>query len=480
MLGDGFLHKYGVCNMPKSRRIGVDYISTPLADVPTVGALEDVVNSINSLKEELDSIKGNTGGLSGELIDSVKQSISALAQRINTLESEEKESSEKLDSISGALAVAILLAQKAQRKEESSFQIVIKKPEELIFTFDHLGNYVDVKTQLEHYASLLKKVQDLKSRGAKLNGKLLIHGRPGTGKTTLVYALAKESQVPIIDFQKSLASGSQDDLIPGIHSIFKFIRESSNKPVILFMDNFDVLAQSRDLSQSSTLSSILDELDATNLCDHYVLVIAATNRPDLLDTAVWTRFDDILYVPLPDTRARTEILHVLLSRLLYEKNIDFPQISEATENFSGADLENLISRALVLLEKGRKKEKVLTTDILLEIAHSMRTEILQRVKEKIKLQKKDSKEENLQQSLVQDIVTNDRQYEKLLTALTKLKGGDSLSSDEVAVTKNFEFLTSNPVKGIEVLKEKRERVLRVRETMQKMWGAKLDHRSKTE
>jgi transitional endoplasmic reticulum ATPase len=467
--------------MPKSRRIGVDYISTPLADVPTVDALEDVVNSINSLKEELDSIKGNTGGLSGELIDSVKQSISALAQRINTLESEEQKSSEKLDSISGALAAAILLTQKAQRREESLFRIVIKKPEELLFTFDHLGNYGDVKTQLEHYASLLKKVQELKSRGAKLNGKLLIHGRPGTGKTTLVYALAKESQVPIIDFQKSLASGSQDNLIPGIHSIFKFVRESSdNKPLILFIDNFDALAQSRDLSQSSVLSSILDELDATNLCDHSVLVIAATNRPDLLDTAVWTRFDDILYVPLPDARARTEILHVLLSRLLYEKNIDFPQISEATENFSGADLENLISRALVLLEKGRKKEKVLTTDILLEIAHSMRTEILQRVKEKTKLQKKDLKEENLQQSLVQDIVTNDRQYEKLLNVLTKLKGGDSLSSEELAFAKNFEFLTSNPVKGIEVLKEKRERVLKVRETMQKMWGGKLDRRSKTE
>nr|MDO8082301.1 ATP-binding protein [Candidatus Freyarchaeota archaeon] len=460
--------------MPKSRRIGVDYISTPLADVPTVDALEDVVNSINSLKEELDSLKGNTGGLSGEIIDSVKQSINTLTQRINMLEGEEKESSGKLDSISGALAAAILLTQRVQRKEEPAFQIVINKPEELIFTFDHLGNYADVKTQLEHYVSLLKRVQDLKSRGAKLNGKLLIHGRPGTGKTTLVYALAKESKVPIIDFQKSLASGSPDNLIPGIHAIFKFIRESpDNKPLILFIDNFDVLAQSRDLSQSSTLSAVLDELDATNLCDHSVLVIAATNRPDLLDTAVWPRFDDIIHVPLPDTRARTEILHALLSSLLYEKNIDFPQISEATENFSGADLENLIFRAVVLLEKGRKKEKVLTTDILLEIAHSMRTEILQRIREKPQFQKKDlQREENLQQSLVQDVVTNDKQYEKLLTALTKLKGGDSLSSDEVAIVKNFEFLTSNPEKGIEVLKEKRERVQRVQETMQKMWGAK--------
>lgn len=467
--------------MPKSRRIGVDYISTPLADVPTVEALEDVVESINRLKEELDSIKGNTGGLSGEIIDSVKQSINTLAQRISTLESEEKESSEKLDSISGALAAAILLAQRTPRREESTFQIVIKKPEELVFTFDHLGNYSDVKAQLEHYASLLKRVQDLKSRGVKLNGKLLIYGRPGTGKTTLVYALAKESQIPIVDFQKSLATVSSDKVIQGIHSIFKYVRESpDNKPLILFIDNFDVLAQSRDLSPSSTLSSILDELDATNICDHYILIIAATSRPDLLDTAVWTRFDDVIYVPLPDTRMRTEILHVLLSRILYEKNIDFPQISEATENFTGADLENLIFRALVSLEKGHKKEKVLTTDILLEIAHSMRTEIIQRVKEKIKLPKKDLREETLQQYLVQDIVTNDRQYEKMLTVLTKLKGGDSLSSDEVTLAKNFEFLTSNPVKSIEVLREKRERVLKVRETMQKMWGGKLDSRSKTE
>ncbi|WXG40903.1 MAG: ATP-binding protein [Candidatus Freyarchaeum deiterrae] len=458
--------------MPKSRRIGVDYISTPLADVPTVDALEDVVNSINSLKDELDSIKGNTPGLSGELIENVKQSISALTQRISSLEGEGKESSGKLDSISSALAASILLTQRAQRKEEPDFQVVIRKPEELVFTFDHLGNYDDIKTQLENYASLLRKIQDLKSQGAKPNGKLLIQGRSGTGKTTLVYALAKESKVPIIDFQKSLASGSPNDLIPGIHAIFKFIRENpDNKPLILFIDNFDVLTQSRDLSQPSTLSAMLDELDATNLCDHSVLVIAATSRPDLLDTAVWTRFDDIIRVPLPDNRARTEILHVLLSSLLYEKNIDFPQISEATENFSGADLENLIFRAVVSLEKGRKK--VLTTDILLEIAHSMRTEILQRISEKPKFQKKDlQREENFQQYLVQDIITNDKQYEKLLTALTKLKGGDPLSSDEVAIVKNFEFLTSNPEKGIAVLKEKRDRLQKVQGTMQKMRGAR--------
>ncbi len=458
--------------MPKSRQIRVDYISTPLADIPTVGALEDVVKSINSLKEELDSMKEDTGGLSGELIETVKQSINNLTERMNALEGEEKELSEKLNSISGVLAAALLLSRRATHQEELDFQIVIKKPSELVFTFDHLGNYADVKTQLEYYASLLRKIQDLKSRGAKMNGKLLIQGRAGTGKTKLVYALAKESNVPIIDFQKSLASGSSDNIIPGIHAIFRFIRENSeNKPLILFIDNFDVLAQSRDLSKSSTLSDVLDELDATNLCDHSLLVIAATSRPDLLDTAVWTRFDDIIHVPLPDTRARTEILHVILSGLSYEKNIDFPQVSEATENFSGADLENLISRAVVLLEKKRKKE--LTTDILLELAHSMRTEILQRIRGESKFQNKNpQREENLYLSLVQDLVTNDKQYEKLLSALTKLKGGDSLSSDEIAIVKNFEFLTSNPEKGIEVLKEKRERVQRVQEIMQKMWGAK--------
>ncbi|MGQ9719765.1 MAG: AAA family ATPase [Candidatus Jordarchaeum sp.] len=458
--------------MPKSRRIRVDYISTPLADVPTVDALEDVINSINSLKEELDAMKENTGGLSGEMIETVKQSINTLTERINGIEVEGRDFSEKLDSISGALAAAILLMQRAQRQEESIFQIVIKKPEELIFTFDHLGNYSEEKTQLEHYVSLLRKIPDLKSKGSKLNGKLLIHGRTGTGKTKLVYALAKEAKVPIIDFQKSLAFGLPDNLITGIHVIFKFIREDSqNKPLILFIDNFDALAKSRDLFQSPTLSAVLDELDATNVVDHSVLVIAATNRPDLLDAAVWTRFDDVLHLSLPDARARTEILHVLLSPLLYEKNVDFPQISEATENFSGADLENLISRTVVLLEKRRKK--VLTTDILLEIAHSMRTEILQRIREKSTFQKKNKKEEdNFQQSLIQDIVTNDKKYERLLLALTKLKGGDSLSSDEIAIAKNFEFLTSNPEKGIEILKEKRERVQRVQETMQKMWGAK--------
>ncbi len=458
--------------MPKNRKVIVDYISTPLADVPTVDALEDVVNSINSLKEELDAIKENAGGLSGEIIETVKQSINTLTERITGLEGEEKELSGKLDSISGALAAAILLTKRTQRQEKFDFQIVIKKPEELIFTFDHLGNYSEEKTKLEHYASLLRKIQDLKSKGAKLNGKLLIQGRSGTGKTKLVYALAKESKVPLIDFQKSLASGSPDNIIPGIHAIFKFIREDSdNKPLILFIDNFDVVAQSRNLSQNATLSAMLDELDATNLCDHSILVIAATNRPDLLDAAVWTRFDDVLHVPLPDARARTEILHVLISPILYEKNVDFPQISESTENFSGADLENLISRAVVLLEKRRKK--VLTTDILLEIAHSMRTEILQRIKEKSKFQKIDFQGEvNLHQSLVQDIVTDDKQYEKLLLALTKLKGGDSLSSDEIAIVKNFEFLTSNPEKGIEFLKEKREKVQRFQETMQKMWGAK--------
>ncbi|MEM2135856.1 MAG: AAA family ATPase [Candidatus Jordarchaeaceae archaeon] len=457
--------------MPKNRRIRVDYISTPLADVPTVDALEDVVNSINSLKEELDSLKGGASGLSGEIIETVKKSISTLTDRINGLEEDKKDLSQKFDSVVGALAATILLTQKVKREKEVDFQVIMKKPEELTFTFDHLGNYEDAKAQLEDYASFLGKIPELKSRGVKLGGKLLICGRPGTGKTTLVYALAKESKVPIIDFQKSLATGPPEDIATGIHAIFKFVREdSNNKPLILFIDNFDALAQSRDLNQSSVLSALLDELDSTNLCDHSILVIAATNRPDLLDAAVWTRFDDVISVPLPDVRARAEILHLLLSRLLYEKNIDFPQVSEATENFSGADLENLVSRAVVLLEKRRKK--ILTTDILLEIAHSMRTEISQRIKEK-QLQKRNlQREEYLHQALVQDVVTDDKKYEKLLLTLTKLKSGDSLSKDEILIAKNFDFLTSNPEKSIEVLKEKRERFQRVQETMQKMWGAK--------
>ena len=464
-----FTHMVG--NMTKNKRIRVDYISTPLADVPTVDALEDVVKSINSLKEELDSIKENAGGLGEELVETIKQSITTLSERLNGLEGEKRELSEKLDSISGALAAAILLTQRTQKKEPE-YKVIIKRPAELIHTFDHLGNYTEVKNQLKHYASMLRKIHDLKSRGVDLDGKLLLHGRSGTGKTTLVYALAKESNVPIIDFQKSLASGPPDSIVSGIHAIFEFIRESSDsKPSIVFIDNFDTLVQSRDVSPSDTLSAVLDELDATSLCDHSVLVIAVTNRPDLLDTAVWTRFDDVIYVPLPDIRARTEILHILLSGLSYEKNIDFPQVSEATENFSGADLKKLISRAVVLLEKRRKK--VLTTDILLEIAHSMRTEISKRIRGEHKFQDKNSHvEESLYASLVKDLVTDDKRYEKLLSALTKLKAGDPLSSDEIAMVRNFEFLTLDPEKGIEILKEKRERIRRVQETMQKMWGAR--------
>ena len=194
---------------------------------------------------------------------------------------------------------------------------------------------------------------------------VLLYGPPGTGKTLLAKAVATESEANFIAIKgPEILSKWVGESERAIREVFQKARQSA--PTVIFIDEIDAIAPMRGLFPDShvtdrIVNQLLTEMDGiAELKD--VVVIAATNRPDIIDPSLLRpgRFDRIIYVPPPDKDARLEILRVHTRNVPLDKDVDLEKLAEMTENYSGADLMALVREAvfIALEESGMKPTKV--------------------------------------------------------------------------------------------------------------------------
>lgn len=218
--------------------------------------------------------------------------------------------------------------------------------------WDDVGGLEDVKQKLREMVELpLKKPEKFKKIGIKPPRGILLYGPPGCGKTLLAKAVATESDANFISIRgPEVFSKWVGESEKAIRETFRKARMAA--PSIIFIDEIDSLAPRREFSGGDSavservISQLLTEMDGLVTLED-VVVMAATNKPHLLDNALLRpgRFDYLVYVPKPDLKARLEILKVYTRRMALNQSVNIEDLAERTEGFSGADLEALCREA---------------------------------------------------------------------------------------------------------------------------------------
>jgi cell division protease FtsH len=230
-------------------------------------------------------------------------------------------------------------------------------------TFDDVAGLTEAKEELEEIKDFLQNPDRYRQMGAKIPRGVLLFGPPGTGKTLLAKAVAGEAGVPFM----SISGSDFVEMFVGVgasrvRDLFEQAKASA--PAIVFIDEIDAVGRHRGAGlggghdeREQTLNQLLVELDGFegNLG---VIVMAATNRPDILDPALLRpgRFDRQVVVDHPDIRGRTAILEVHARGKPLAKDVDLEALAQQTPGFTGADLANLINEAALLAARGRRKE----------------------------------------------------------------------------------------------------------------------------
>ncbi|MEM3160784.1 MAG: CDC48 family AAA ATPase [Nitrososphaera sp.] len=216
-----------------------------------------------------------------------------------------------------------------------------------------IGGLDDVKRQLQEAVEWPLKYPDLFSKlGHTVPKGILLHGPSGTGKTMLAKAVASESEANFISINgPELLSKWIGESERGIREVFRRARQAS--PCVIFFDEIDAIASARSEGGGSTeriVSQILTEMDGISEL-HGVVVIAATNRPDMIDPALMRpgRFDRIVLVPNPDAKTRKKILEIHARKVPLGRDADFDKLAEMTEGLSGADTAAIINTAVSLV-----------------------------------------------------------------------------------------------------------------------------------
>ncbi len=230
-------------------------------------------------------------------------------------------------------------------------------------TFKDVAGAKEAKEELQEIVEFLKFPKKFHDLGAKIPRGVLLLGAPGTGKTLLARSVAGEAQVPFFHI-----SGSEFvEMFVGVgasrvRSLFQ--KAKKNAPCILFIDEIDAVGRKRGSGlggshdeREQTLNQILVEMDGFEATQN-IIVIAATNRPDVLDPALLRpgRFDRRVMIDLPDLRDREAILQVHARKKPLAKTVSLRTIAERTAGFSGADLANILNEAAILAARNGRKE----------------------------------------------------------------------------------------------------------------------------
>jgi cell division protease FtsH len=240
-------------------------------------------------------------------------------------------------------------------------------------TFKDVAGADEAKEELQEVIDFLKHPQRYNKLGAKIPKGVLLFGPPGTGKTLLARAVAGEAGVPFY----SISGSDFVEMFVGVgasrvRDLFEQAKKSA--PCIVFIDEIDAVGRQRGAGlggghdeREQTLNQLLVEMDGFGI-NEGIIVIAATNRPDILDHALLRpgRFDRQIVVDRPDMRGREEILKVHVKGKPVDSNVNLGTIAKQTTGFTGADLANLVNEAALLT--ARRNEKVINMDAMGEAA----------------------------------------------------------------------------------------------------------------
>ncbi len=235
-------------------------------------------------------------------------------------------------------------------------------PSQRKITFEDVAGVDECKDELVEIIEFLKDPTKFRKLGGRIPKGVLMSGPPGTGKTLLAKAVAGEAEVPFF----SISGSDFVEMFVGVgasrvRDLFEEGRK--NAPCILFIDEIDAVGRSRGTGLGSgndereqTLNQLLVEMDGFDAMEG-IIVVAATNRPDVLDPALLRpgRFDRQIHVSLPDIKGREAILKIHARKVVQEEGIDFSIIAKGTPGFSGADLKNLVNEAALWAARQNKQ-----------------------------------------------------------------------------------------------------------------------------
>jgi cell division protease FtsH len=231
-----------------------------------------------------------------------------------------------------------------------------------VVTFNDVAGVDEAKTELQEVVEFLKYPEKFNSLGARIPRGVLLVGPPGTGKTLMARAVAGEAGVPFF----SISGSEFVEMFVGVGASRVrdlFDQAKRNSPCIVFVDEIDAVGRQRGAGlggshdeREQTLNQILVEMDGFDTNTN-VIVVAATNRPDVLDPALLRpgRFDRQVILDRPDMRGRTEILRVHTKGKPLDKGVDVEGVARQSPGFSGADLANLVNEAAILSARRNKK-----------------------------------------------------------------------------------------------------------------------------
>jgi cell division protease FtsH len=235
-------------------------------------------------------------------------------------------------------------------------------------TFEDVAGIDEAKEELGEIVEFLREPKKFTRLGGRIPKGVLLMGQPGTGKTLLARAIAGEAGVPFY----SISGSDFVEMFVGVGASRVrdlFVQGKKNAPCIIFIDEIDAVGRHRGAGlggghdeREQTLNQLLVEMDGFE-SNEGVILISATNRPDVLDPALLRpgRFDRQVVVPLPDIRGRQKILEVHMKRTPVAADVNVTTLAKGTPGFSGADLENLVNEAALIAAK-RNKEKLDMTD----------------------------------------------------------------------------------------------------------------------
>jgi len=234
-------------------------------------------------------------------------------------------------------------------------------------TFDDVAGIDEAKDELQEVVEFLKDPQKFQRLGGKIPKGALLVGSPGTGKTLIARAVAGEAGVPFF----TISGSDFVEMFVGVGASRvrdMFEQGKKNAPCIIFIDEIDAVGRHRGAGygggndeREQTLNQLLVEMDGFETSEG-VIILAATNRPDVLDPALLRpgRFDRQITVPLPDVKGREKILKVHMKKVPLSNNVDAAVIARGTPGFSGAELANIVNEAALMA--ARKNRRVVTME----------------------------------------------------------------------------------------------------------------------